>query len=144
MFHLNSSDLQEMCSINESNKNSDNLCMNFSLCMNWLDGRWRPRLPPIRTTGERWRGGLSICLIKVADLRFLLCKDGDLPEAGPSWSGRSGEFRKAPPVNVTVHLCLESTGSGGIRSCAPMLLFRPLGYGGSGVKLRSLLPSGDI
>jgi hypothetical protein len=34
--------------------------------------------------------------------------------------------------------------SGGIRSCAPMLLFRPFGSGGSGMKLRSLLPSGDI
>jgi hypothetical protein len=29
-------------------------------------------------------GGLPICLIKVAVLGFLLCEDGDLPEAGPS------------------------------------------------------------
>jgi hypothetical protein len=41
-------------------------------------------------------------------------------------------------------LCLEFAGSGGIRSCAPMLLFRPFGSGGSGVKLRSLLPSGEF
>jgi hypothetical protein len=33
---------------------------------------------------------------------FLFCVDGDHPEVGPSSSGRSGEFRKAPPVNVTV------------------------------------------
>jgi hypothetical protein len=39
----------------------------------------------------------------VAGLGFLLCKDGDLREAGLSWSGRSGEFRKALPVNVSVH-----------------------------------------
>jgi hypothetical protein len=52
----------------------------------------------------------------VVDLGFLLCEDGDLLEAGPS----SGEFRKAPPANVSVHLCLEFAGWGGIR-CASML-----------------------
>jgi hypothetical protein len=47
-------------------------------------------------------------------------------------------------VNIIVHLCLEFAGSGGTRSCAPMLLFRPFGSGGSGAKLCSLLPSGDL
>jgi hypothetical protein len=47
-------------------------------------------------------------------------------------------------VNITVHLCLEFAGLGGIRSCAPMLLFRPFGSGGSGAKLCSLLLSGDL
>jgi hypothetical protein len=47
-------------------------------------GRWRPPLSPMRLTGKRWRGGLPICLIKVADLGFLLCEDGDLSKAGPS------------------------------------------------------------
>jgi hypothetical protein len=47
-------------------------------------------------------------------------------------------------VNVTLHLCLEFAGSGGIQSCAPILLFRPFGFGGRDAKLRSLLPSGDI
>jgi hypothetical protein len=47
-------------------------------------------------------------------------------------------------VNVPVHLCLEFAGSGGIRSCAPMHLFRPFASGGSGTTLRSLLPSGDF
>jgi hypothetical protein len=42
----------------------------------------------------------------VVDLGFLFYKDGDLSDAGLSWFGRSGEFRKAPPANVTVHLCL--------------------------------------
>jgi hypothetical protein len=50
----------------------------------WFYGRWRSPLPPRRTTGGRWRGGLPYCLIKVADRGFLLCKYGDLPEAGPS------------------------------------------------------------
>jgi hypothetical protein len=40
-------------------------------------GRWRPRLPPMRSTSGRRCGGLR--LIKVADLEFLFCKDGDLP-----------------------------------------------------------------
>ena len=40
----------------------------------------------------------------VAVLGSLLCEDEDLPEACPSKSGRSDEFRKAPPANVTVHL----------------------------------------
>jgi hypothetical protein len=80
----------------------------------------------------------------VADLGFLLCEDDYLPEAGPFRSDRSEEFRKAPSANVTVHLCLKFARSGGIRSCAPMILFRPFGSGGSGAKLRSLLPSGDI
>jgi hypothetical protein len=71
----------------------------------------------------------------VADLGFLLCEDEDLPEAGPSRSHRSGEFRKALSANVTVHLCLEFAGSGGMWPCAPMLLFRPFGSGGSGAKL---------
>jgi hypothetical protein len=53
-------------------------------------GRWwwqrthRLVLLPMRSTGGRRRGGLPICLIKVADLRFLLCEDGDLSDAGPS------------------------------------------------------------
>jgi hypothetical protein len=80
----------------------------------------------------------------VADLGFLLREDEDLSEAGPSSSDRSGEFRKGPPANVTVQLCLEFAGSGGIRSCAPMLLFRPFGSRGSGAKLCPLLPSGDF
>jgi hypothetical protein len=42
---------------------------------------------------------------------------------------------KALRVNVTVHLCLEFAGSGGIWSCAPMLLFRPFGSGGSGASI---------
>jgi hypothetical protein len=33
---------------------------------------------------DRRRGDLPICLIKVSDLGFLLCGDGDLLEAGPS------------------------------------------------------------
>jgi hypothetical protein len=52
----------------------------------------------------RRRGGRLICLIKVAVLGFFFCKDGDLPEACPSSSGRSDKFQKAPPVNVTVQL----------------------------------------
>jgi hypothetical protein len=44
---------------------------------------WSP-LPPMRSTGGQWYGGLPICLIKVADLGFLMCKDGDLHEARPS------------------------------------------------------------
>jgi hypothetical protein len=47
-------------------------------------------------------------------------------------------------MNVTVQLCLEFAGSGGIRSYAPMLLFRPFGSGGSGTKLYHLLPSCDF
>jgi hypothetical protein len=50
----------------------------------------------------------------------------------------------SPPANVSVHLCLEFAGSGGILSCAPLLLFRPFGSGGSNAKLYPLLPSGDI
>ena len=41
-------------------------------------------------------------------------------------------------------LCLEFAGSGGIRSRAPMLLFRPFGSGGSDTKLCSVLPADDI
>jgi hypothetical protein len=88
-------------------------------------------------------GGWPVRL-KVVDLGFLFCKDGDLSDAGLSWSGRSGEFRKALPANVTVNLCLEFAGSSGIRSWAPMLLFRPFGSGGSDAKLCSLLPSADF
>jgi hypothetical protein len=47
-------------------------------------------------------------------------------------------------VNVIVLLCLEFARLDGIQSCALMLLFRPFGSGGSGVNLRSLLPSGNI
>jgi hypothetical protein len=43
------------------------------------DCRWPP-LSSARLTGGPQRGGLSICLIKVADIGFLLCKDGDLFE----------------------------------------------------------------
>jgi hypothetical protein len=50
----------------------------------WFCGRWRSPLPPRRTTSGRWRGGVTYCLIKVADRGFLLCEDGDLPEVGPS------------------------------------------------------------
>jgi hypothetical protein len=80
----------------------------------------------------------------VVVLGSFLCEDGDLHVAGPSSSGRSGVFRKAPPVDVTLHLCMEFTGSGGIRLCAPMFLFRPFWSGGSGAELYSLLPSSDI
>jgi hypothetical protein len=41
-------------------------------------------------------------------------------------------------------MCLEFAGSGGIWTCAAMLLFQPFGSGGSSAKLCSLLPSGDI
>jgi hypothetical protein len=61
-----------------------------------------------------------------------------------SYSDRSAEFHKAPSANDTVHLCLEFARSSGIRSCTPMLLFWPFGSGGSGTKLRSLLPSSDF
>jgi hypothetical protein len=47
-------------------------------------------------------------------------------------------------VNVTMLLCLESAMVGGIRSCAPMLLFRPFGSGGSGVKLYSVFQLDEI
>jgi hypothetical protein len=52
--------------------------------------------------------------------------------------------RKALSANIIVQLCLEFAESGGIRSCAPMLLFRPFGSGGIGTKLCPLLPSGDF
>jgi hypothetical protein len=46
---------------------------------------------------------------RLVDLGCLLCNDGDLPEASPSWSDRSGEFWKASPVNVnSAHLCFYS------------------------------------
>jgi hypothetical protein len=51
-------------------------------------------------TDERRHGGLPMCLLKVAGLGFLLCKEGDLCL---SWSGWSGEFRKAPLANITMH-----------------------------------------
>jgi hypothetical protein len=38
--------------------------------------------PPMRMTGGQQRGGMPICLINMANLEFLLCKDGDLPETG--------------------------------------------------------------
>jgi hypothetical protein len=47
-------------------------------------GRWRPPLLPMRSTGGRRHWGLPICLIKVAGIGFLLCEDGDFPDAGPS------------------------------------------------------------
>jgi hypothetical protein len=96
----------------------------------------------MRSTGRRH--GSTDLPIKVADLEFLLYEDGDLSNVGSFLSGQSGDFRKAPLANVTVHLCLEFARSGGIRSCAPMLLFLPFGSGGSGAKLRSLLPSSDF
>ena len=40
--------------------------------------------------------------------------------------------------------CLQFAGSGGIRSRAPMFLFRPFGSGGSVAKLYSVLTSGDF
>jgi hypothetical protein len=36
------------------------------------------------TIGGRRHGGLRMCLLKVADLGFLLCKYGDLHKAGPT------------------------------------------------------------
>jgi hypothetical protein len=85
---------------------------------------------------------IHVCVPKKSCVsRVLLVRRWWTSEAGASWSGWSGEFRKAPPANVSVHLCLEFAGSGGIRSCAPILLFRPFGSGGSGAKLCSLLPS---
>jgi hypothetical protein len=64
--------------------------------------------------------------------------------ASSSSSGRSGVFQKAPPTDVTVHLCLEFAGSGGIQSGAPIFLFRPFGSGESGAKLYTFLPSSGI
>jgi hypothetical protein len=49
------------------------------------------------------RGGLSFCLIMVVVLGFLFCEDGDFLEVDLFTSGQSGEFRKAPPANVTMH-----------------------------------------
>ena len=44
----------------------------------------------------------------------------------------SGKLRRRMEQCI---FCLEFAGSGGIRSLAPMLLFRPFGSGGSGAKL---------
>jgi hypothetical protein len=49
-------------------------------------------------------GAACLASIKVFVLGFIFCEDGDLPEAGTSSSGRSDEFRKAPPANVIVNL----------------------------------------
>lgn len=54
--------------------------------------------------------GHPFYLIKVVVLGFFFCEDGDLPETDPSLFGRSDEFRKTPPANVTVHLILEFAG----------------------------------
>jgi hypothetical protein len=96
----------------------------------------------MRSTG--WQRGSIDLPNKVADLEFLLYEYGDLSYIGSFLSGRSGEFLKSPLVNVTVHLCLEFAGLGGIRSCAPMLLFLQFGSGGSVTKLHSLLLSSDF
>jgi hypothetical protein len=101
-------------------------------------GRWWRRRSQRRASAD------EVDRRAVADLGFLLCEDEDLSKAGPFLSDQSGEFQKAPPANVTVHLCLEFAGLGGIRSCAPMILFRLFGSGGSGAKLCPLLPLDDF
>lgn len=89
-------------------------------------------------------GVAGLAWIKVMVLGSFLCEDGDLPEVNPSWSGRSGVFRKAPPADVTVLFLPGVRWIGGIRSDAPMLLFRPIGSGGSITKLCSFLPYGNM
>lgn len=90
------------------------------------------------------RGLLVPVSIKEAVLGFLLCEVGDLSMAGSSRPGWSVEFRKASSANVTVNRCVEFAGFGGIRSCAPMLLFRPFGSRVSGAKICSVLPVSGI
>jgi hypothetical protein len=53
-------------------------------------------------------------------LGFFSRQDEDLIDVCPHWSGRSVEFRKAPPGTPLGASCLEITGSDGIWSCTPI------------------------
>ena len=90
---------------------------------------------------RRWSadGGMGACSsasgLKVVVLGFFFCEDEDLPDVDHFHLARvlsSGRLRRRMEQRI---FCLEFAGSGGIRSLAPMLLFRPSGSGGSGVKL---------